>query len=79
MSIFGGKKRTIAQTKIQFECKKQSRPQKLFRKCGFISTLQNLERAKNGDCIGIRCGLGQSGVDDGAGGRMVGHGKEKPE
>ena len=74
MSIFGGKKRTIAQTKIQFE-----RPQKLFRKCGFISTLQNLERAKNGDCIGIRCGLGQSGVDDGAGGRMVGHGREKPE
>ena len=52
---------------------------KLFRKCGFISTLQNLERAKNGDCIGIRCGLGQSGVDDGAGGRMVGHGREKPE
>ena len=45
----------------------------------FISTLQNLERAKNGHCIGIRCGLGQSGVDDGAGGRMVGHGREKPE
>ena len=37
------------------------------------------ERVKNGDCIGIRCGLGQSGVDDGAGGRMVGHGREKPE
>ena len=29
---------------------------------------------KNDDCSRIRCGLGQSGLDDGAGGEMGGHG-----
>ena len=34
----------------------------------------------NDDCSRIGCGLGQSGVDDGAGlRRMGGHGEEKPE
>ena len=56
----------IAQTKIQFRSKKSVHASKASRQI-WIRGTANVMRIKNDDCSRIRCGLGQSGVDDGAG------------